>query len=111
MFSTNVVYLEITTVCTLACKLCIAKIPYYTSHEHVELKYVKKDIEKLFEVYDYVENLDISGGEPLLYPNLELVLEEALKYKDKWGRVRIITNGTVIPSEAVINVMKTLKYQ
>ena len=106
MFRAKVIYLEITTVCTLACKLCIAKIPYYKSHEHVDLVYVKKDIEKLFEVYDYVENLDISGGEPLLYPNLDKVLLETLKYKNKWGKVRIITNGTMVPNNEVINIMK-----
>lgn len=106
MFQAKVVYLEITTMCTLACKLCIAKIPYYKSHEHVEFKYIKKDIEKLFEVYDYIEKLDISGGEPLLYPNLSEVLNEALKYKNKIGKIRLITNGTILPSGDVIDVMK-----
>ena len=73
----------ITEFCDLKCKLCLAYIPYYKEHKHMEIGDIKKALKKYFEIVNTVDKMSITGGEPLLHPDFCAVLYEILKYKDR----------------------------
>ena len=102
---TYYVALEITTVCTLKCKLCSACIPYFKEQSHFNTDEVLKSVDKLFNIYEYIEKLDISGGETLTHPDLIKILKKVYEYKENIGFIRIITNGTIVPSEELIKLL------
>lgn len=99
----------ITLNCNLNCKLCGAYAPYYeksgdpTVSQHME--YVKK----LFEIVNRLELFTISGGEPLLYKYLPDFLDNLLDYSDRFDKLEIITNGTIIPDQRLLTSVKQYK--
>jgi len=105
--TTHYVSFQTTNICTLNCKLCSACILYIKKHECFDTEELLRTLDKLFEVYDYIEHLDFSGGEPLTNPDIAKILKYALKYKDKCGLFRVITNGTLIPSNELLEVMSS----
>jgi sulfatase maturation enzyme AslB (radical SAM superfamily) len=102
---TNYLYLNITERCTLKCKICINETPKYKNPKDIPLETLLKSIDKIFEVYDYIQTFDLGGGEPLLYKDIHLIVEYALKYKDHFGVLRIVTNGTILPQEELLKLM------
>lgn len=63
-----------------------------------------KDVKKIFETLSEngVTVLEISGGEPMIHPNIKEILEEAFKY---FNWVAIISNGVYFPK----NILPVLK--
>jgi len=98
------VYFLITEVCTLKCKLCSAGMPYYKNSKPVPYEQIIKDIDSIFEIYKYVEKVDISGGEPLTHPDVNKIFLHMLKYKNQIGSLRLITNGTLVPNKELIQI-------
>ena len=97
--------LIITHHCTLRCKLCAERTPYYEKRYHPSLQFLKTELEKYFELVDYTMKLEISGGEPLTRSDLQVLLEYLLQYRQCFGRVRIITNGTIRVTEKLCSVL------
>lgn len=108
--TTKLIGVRITSKCTLKCKLCSERMPYYSAPKDYPLTQIKKEWGAVFQIYQYIENVDISGGEPLLYKDLPEILVELEKYKDSFGCVRIVTNGTLILSEPMLKTIKRLSY-
>lgn len=98
--------LTITHRCNLRCKLCGAYSPYYSPTPHWTYDYLVKSIERYFEIVDYVGKLTLSGGEPLLHPQLAELLEFVSSYVDRIGVLEIITNGSVVPNEQTLLNLK-----
>ena len=73
----------ITEFCDLKCKLCLAYIPYYKEHKHMEVEEIKKMLEKFFKIVNTVDKMSITGGEPLLHPDFCTILDEILKYANR----------------------------
>lgn len=94
----------ITTKCTLKCKRCITFTPYQKKHEHSSKETILREIDKFFELYDYIDHFDIEGGESLLHPDLDIIVKKALTYKHKFKRIHILTNCTVLPSKSLIDI-------
>lgn len=97
--------LTVTFKCNLKCRLCGMQVPYYENPQHLEYDMLNKVIKRFFDIIDYVENFEISGGETLLYPQLAQIIESVMKYKEKFNTVTIYTNGTIIPKEDVLSIM------
>lgn len=99
----------VTSRCTLKCKGCQALMDYYYPKQQVDmdLKPTIEYIDLVMSVIDYAENLVPIGGEPFLYKDLEKLLEHIInqKYLNKIGRILLITNGTVIPSDYVLRLI------
>lgn len=95
----------ITEKCTLRCRDCSHLIPYYTNREHYNLKEIIESLENVLKVAAYIEDLIILGGEPLLYPDLINLLVWGDK-TSKIGKMTIISNGTIMPSNKLIEIMK-----
>lgn len=98
--------LIVTHRCTLKCKLCAERTAYYQKRYHPDLEFLKEEIDKYFALVHYTMKFDVSGGEPLMRSDLAEVMEYLLQYKQQFGRVRINTNGTLLPSNALLDVLK-----
>lgn len=104
LLSTSIMIMEF---CDLRCKLCLAYIPYYKEHKHMEIEEIKKTLKKYFKIVSTVDKMSITGGEPLLHPDFCTVLDEILKYRDRINKeIIIITNGTIKFTDAVIESLK-----
>ena len=94
------VNVNITDRCTLRCRDCSLYVPYYKERKEYPLEKVLAGLDAFFSVVDYVQELHLIGGEPLLYPDLtELVAEIGIKYRSRIGEFAIATNGTILPKQ------------
>lgn len=96
--------LMITTRCTLRCKECSNLMPYYCKPSDYLLEDILKWIDNLCDVVDELVCLELVGGEPFLYKDLQGLLEKIVSQK-KIQRIEFTTNGTVLPND---NLMKLL---
>lgn len=104
IFQTDIM---VTQRCNLNCTHCNMFIPHYDSPGHQELDNIIKDIDLYFSIVDYVSILHLVGGEPFLHPNIENIVRHILvRYSDKVDKLTITTNGTVIPKESMLNLLK-----
>ena len=88
--------LAITERCTLRCKLCFAYIPYHKNPKDMTLTDVETVLKRYFSLVASVDFFCITGGEPLLHPQLVPILEELGKYDSQIiERIDLITNGTI----------------
>ena len=96
-----------TLVCTLNCKLCSNYIPLFKGHvKHVPVEEIIQDIDKIFELVDYTEWLQFVGGELFMRKDLWQIYEHSFNYKDRFDKLILITNATVLPCEKDIEVLK-----
>jgi len=92
----------ITTRCTLKCKDCNMFIPYHTKHEDIPHKDLVSDLDLLFSRVDYVQWFTILGGEPLLHRDLNKYIRYLEKYADRIAEIVIDINGSVVPSDSLL---------
>jgi radical SAM protein with 4Fe4S-binding SPASM domain len=91
----SVAYLLPTGRCNLHCSGCYATLNYWGRHSkkgELSIDEYRRVIDELAGMG--VKTFDISGGEPLLYPNL-IELCEAIR-SHAGTRIWLVTNGTVI---------------
>lgn len=98
---TNVT-LAVTLRCDLKCKLCAVFAPYYEEPPHYSLGTLKKSIERYFDLVDHVDKFTISGGEALLHHDLPKIIDFLAQYINHIGMLEILTNGTIVPSERLL---------
>ena len=92
--------------CTLNCKLCSNHMPDFKNPYELSYEQITKDIDKLFELFDYIEWLQFVGGEIFMVKHMARVYDYCLKYKDKFTKLILETNATVPPREEEIEVLK-----
>lgn len=114
----NVRYIEmsIDNICNLQCKMCSS---YFSSKLALRDKFlglpVHKKLEPNFKKFDKIdlsklERLKILGGEPLMTPNLDPFLDYISMKSDMSAIVlELVTNGTTIPSDVIINKLNRFK--
>lgn len=101
----NRVDVSVTNRCTLNCEGCNMLMPYYCNPKDRKLEDIKKDLDVFFQWVDTVEDLNLLGGEPLLYPDLVEVLQYIQdNYRDKIIDIYMFTNGTCNLSEKLLEV-------
>ena len=98
--------LTITQKCTLKCKLCAGYSPYYNPQPHYSINRLSDILRRYFSIVDYVEKFTITGGEPFLHEDLDKILIETIKYRKQFGKIEIITNGTLFPNEKLKAVLE-----
>lgn len=102
---------RITTCCTLNCTDCIQLIPQFAASgkcEHFKLEQILSDMRCFLNSIDECVCATVCGGEPLIYPYLDCLLEELVS-SPKIVSVQFETNGTVLPSESVLKVCRNEK--
>lgn len=98
------------TVCNLRCKHCLNFAPYLKEQTFRDIEHLKADITLLFSKIDHILLFHISGGEPLLYPQIgEFMSYIGRKYRGQICRLELTTNGTILPPEDVCRILK--KYE
>lgn len=97
----------LTTKCTLKCADCCALMPGFNRCSHIDMSFdeFKNTLNQLLENVNSIRKLIILGGEPLLHPDLCEMLEYASKF-DKVHQISIVSNGTKIPSDKLIETLK-----
>lgn len=89
----------VTLRCNLRCKLCAERSPYYKNPYHPSLGELIGEADALFQIIGNIDNFDITGGEPLLRKDLpDFIAYMHNKYRERIGKLRITTNGTLLPS-------------
>ena len=97
----------VTEKCSLNCSHCNMFMPHYEFPIHRELDTIISDIDSYFNIVDYVSVFHLVGGEPFLYPNIENVITHILKnYITKIDKLIITTNGTILPKDSIIQLLK-----
>lgn len=95
-----------TTVCNLNCRACLNFKPYMKTGVNRDIDALKSDMDLMFEKVDRILLLHVSGGEPFLYPQLgELLSYISERYGNRIGRLETTTNGTVVPSDQLCEVL------
>jgi hypothetical protein len=67
---------------------------------------IKNDIDHIFELFDYIEWLQLVSGEVFMHRDTDKILRHALLYKDKFDKLIIITNATIVPSQAELDALQ-----
>ncbi len=100
---------SMTERCTLRCLNCNQSTPYIKNPQHFSKEAFKADLDLFFRYVDYIYQADFVGGEPFTHPDLYDLMEyAAVHYRDKMGAMHIITNGTIQPSDEILQL--ALKY-
>lgn len=104
-------YIEIpiTTFCSLNCKECNNLIQYYQDPRNYDAAQVIRDIKRICSVSKKIKLLRILGGEPLVHPDLSIILE-GLKNIDKIEQIEVVTNGTLLFDKKSIKVLKSPRF-
>lgn len=102
--------LSITERCTLKCTLCQAYIPYHDNPRDLTLAEIELILHRYFAIVSSVNFFCITGGEPLLHPDLITILKTAFSYSNQINRsIDIITNGSLFPTEEPLNFLAKIK--
>lgn len=88
----------ISNKCTMTCEGCNHLRDHYAPDDHRDLApdQVIGDLSKLLSAVDLVNKLVLVGGEALLHPRVEEIIDRLLMLP-KVGILQVITNGTVVP--------------
>jgi MoaA/NifB/PqqE/SkfB family radical SAM enzyme len=98
----------LTTRCTLKCRDCNFFVPYFnkkTPSPDLTNKDFKKEFYNLTGIINTVRRFMVLGGEPLLSRELPAIAEEVCR-SDKVPILEIVTNGTKIPSDDLLDILK-----
>ena len=91
----------ITTVCNLNCDACLNFTPYNKNQIHEEVDSLKESLSLYFKNIDIVDFFSYCGGEPLLYPYIDEILEHiGERYRDQIITLAIPTNCTIVPKDS-----------
>lgn len=101
------IFSTVTSRCTFKCKYCSMLMTHYTEHYDYKVQDIIEDFDCLFRRLDYLCSYYVIGGEPLINKDLPEILETVYeKYGNKIGYMQIITNGSIVPNEELIRVLK-----
>lgn len=86
----------ITQKCSLNCEHCGQFIPYQQNPVHYETEVLFRYLDRIDELFDHITNVGVSGGEPLVNPDVYKIIAYAQK-KSAIQTVVLLTNGTIVP--------------
>ena len=80
-------------------------MPYFKHPVDYPAETLLSDMDKLFAAADTIQIFRLLGGETFLYKDLNPLIEKALA-SPKVKTVEVVSNGTIIPSQETLNLMK-----
>ncbi|MBR1635445.1 MAG: radical SAM protein [Lachnospiraceae bacterium] len=88
--------LNVAGICNLKCRHCLAFIPYYKEKWIMSASEAEKLLNMYFQVVDSVDTFTVTGGEPLLNPEVTDILWKVCNYKDKIVKsMDFVTNSSL----------------
>ena len=106
----NSLDIVLTEKCSLKCKHCSNLMQYYEKPIDNEFDDIILSIENFFGNIDYCYEIRLIGGEPLLFKKIDKVIEKLMIHSNKFGKIIIYTNGTIVPKGDRINALKITKF-
>lgn len=100
--------LEITEKCSLRCYNCCNLIQYYEKPRNYSVDELISDVQVLLKYVEEIYEVRILGGEPFMHNQIKEILD-ALKQIPQIKRILLLSNGTIIPDEAVFQTMQSEK--
>ncbi len=97
--------LMLTEKCSLKCKDCSNLMQFYAKPIDEDFDMVISSIDKFMKTVDYVQEIRLIGGEPLMYKRVAEVAKHILQYKN-FGQLKVNTNGTIIPNDEKLKVFE-----
>lgn len=100
--------LYLTTRCTLNCDKCNNLMPYFKekkSNCDISFEFFEKSLSRILNCVQELIFCELVGGEPFLYSDLEKILN-FVGSQSKIRQIVIVTNGTVIPNENILRLLK-----
>lgn len=99
---------SVTNQCSLKCRDCNNLMPYCKEKFTIDVNEQIQDLEKLLYYVDGIINVEVIGGEPFVYRQLP----ELLQYLCDMPKIKFIeitSNGTILPSIQVLELLKNSK--
>lgn len=101
-------YIELLNTCNARCSFCSAGINSITKEKYVDLKKLKIVLDELIN-NDIIDKISLTGGEPLLFPQLKELLELLDSY-NKLNFYAITTNGKLLKDKLELLEKSKVKY-
>lgn len=98
-----------TMKCNLKCKLCGVRVPHYEYCPQMTMEDLRASLVAVFEMVDYVDKLQITGGEPFMYPKLAEAVQSCFEFQNQFGKLWILTNGTIPAQKELLDVIERYK--
>ena len=98
--------------CNLRCKLCCTFTgpAHIKNPPHFSIERLKECAKKYFETIDFVRKMPLTGGEPMLTPDLHELIEYINEnFNEQFDILEVLTNGTLIPNENILNMIERYK--
>lgn len=102
------VAVSVTNQCSLRCKDCNNLMPYCKEFVSISAEDLINDIKNLLKYVDQIVSIEIIGGEPFIYAQIPKLLEYVCREK-RIRFVRVTTNGIVLPSKEVVELLSDPK--
>ena len=91
------------TACNLHCRNCLNFNPFAKEFYRRNLDALICDVDLFFGCVDHIMLFHVSGGEPFLYEHTADIISYINdKYGDRIDTLRTVTNGTIVPSDEVL---------
>jgi hypothetical protein len=100
--------LVVTERCTLKCRDCANLMQYYKKPEDIPYDSIVSAFDNFMDTIDLLIELRIIGGELFLYKDLKKILERYIE-DEKIRNISLPTNGTIIPNEEILKIIKNDK--
>jgi len=92
--------------CNLKCALCGVLVPQYDYRPQMTAEEFSQTLEAVFSIVDRVGRMQITGGEPLLHPELDRLLEMCFRYDGRFDELWFFSNCAVPFRENVLVVLR-----
>lgn len=103
--------ISVTTKCTMRCKGCASLTSLYKKGEDQDILTIINSIDKIVKNVNTIIRVNILGGEPFLFQQLD-ELCEYLNTVENIKRVVIMTNGTIVQkNKRLLNALSNDKYE
>lgn len=95
--------------CNFKCKDCGNLVPYMPKElQRYDVEPIMKNIAIILKSLTCVSTLQIQGGEPFIYSDLERLLDFVGQF-EKVKKLSIATNGSIVPSNKLMETLKRNK--
>lgn len=98
----------LTERCTLRCIECDNLMHHFKTPTNLNAELTLDSLQKIIDTVDILPICELIGGEPFLADSLKQVLDFLLK-KEKVLKIEITTNGTILPKQEDISILKNNK--
>ena len=104
----NSLDLVLTEKCSLKCVDCSNLMQFYAKPIDEDYETLTRALEVFMNSVDYVYEIRVIGGEPLIYKKIDQVIKQLLNFNN-YDKIHIYTNGTIILKEDKMKVFQNEK--